>query len=367
VTAVEIIRYEDRHHTAVLELQQRLWSPSLALNRSYFQWKFVDNPNARHGDIFLAASGSRIVGMRGFMATLWTTPEGAPVPIPLAGDTVVAADFEGRGIVNRLSAAARSAFAERGIEFMFNTSASPAVFLHATRSGWSPIERYAEMRRRPTPRWLYKLMAELRRLPIFPDAEADPFGAQDGADWSLDRPTVVSLRSAPDPVAFAALWATVRPTKYAVVRDADFFRWRFTNPFFKYYFLTCRRDGRLVAWVALSLKERKRGPEVRIVDWCSTDPGDLRRLLDIFPRRFPHVPVNMLVNAFATVERAGLTEIGFRTIGRGGDQHDGKVRYRPGVLAIPTRGGSDGEATVRALAAGGSDLLDFRGIESDGA
>src|SRR5262245_65946920 len=114
----------------------RLWSPSLALNQSYFQWKFVENPHSQFGDIFLATAEDRLVGMRGFMGTLWTDPGGSPLAIPMAGDTVVAEDHEGHGIVMRLSDEGRREFASRGMPLVLNTSASPMVFWHSCRAGW---------------------------------------------------------------------------------------------------------------------------------------------------------------------------------------------------------------------------------------
>lgn len=369
MASVEIVRYEARHHDAVLELQRRLWSPSLELNQSYFQWKFVDNPHARFGGIFLALSGSRVIGMRGFMGTLWNDPTGATVPIPLAGDTVVATDFEGHGIVRRLSEAARADFAGRGVSFILNTSSSPLVFWHSCRSGWQVIGYYSHMRLRPKNHWSHKLVREIRRIGFLRGpAVADPFAVRNGADWSLDRKTTVSLRSVADPDAFSALCESApRSKKYSLLRDPAFFRWRFTNPFYTYYFLSCWHDGGLAAYLVLSVQKHERGPDVRIVDWNCLDRIHCHHLLDTVRRRFPGLPVSMLVNAFTATERHELAEAGFSEIINEGNQIARKLKFRPSLLAIPVANDKADNNSVSALAAGGFDLIEFKGIESDGA
>lgn len=366
---VEIVRYATGYHDAVLELQRRLWSPSLELNQKYFKWKFVDNPHARFGEIFLAVSGSRVVGMRGFMGTLWNDPSGAIVPIPLAGDTVVASDFEGHGMVKRLSEAARSDFAGRGVSFMLNTSSSPLVFWHSCRSGWKVIGHYSHMKFRPKNHWSHKLVREFRRIGFLRAAPVpDPFARHDGGDWSVDRETTVSLSSIADPDAFSALCeAAPRSKKYSLLRDSAFFRWRFTNPFYTYYFLSCWQDGGLAAYLVLSVQKRGRGPDVRIVDWNCLERIHFHHLLDTLRRRLPALSVSMLVNAFTAGERQELAEAGFREIVDEGNQVARKLKFRPSLLAIPFANHKVDDNPVSALVAGGFDLIDFKGIESDGA
>lgn len=366
---IQIVPYSPEYHDALLELQQRLWSPSLALNASYFRWKYIDNPHARIGGVSLAVSDNRVVGMRGCMGTVWTDPHGAGVPIPLMGDTVVAADYEGRGIVARLGRASRSEFAGRGVGFFLATSSTPLTYWHSRRAGWEPVGRYTRMRRRSRHYWRHKLRRELRRTGLFPVAPAsDPIAALDGADWRLDRKTVVSLRSSIDCDAFADLCARTRPdSKYSLLRDAAFLRWRFANPFFKYYFLTCREDAALAAYLVISVEKRGSMPDITIVDWQSVDWKHFRQLLDILARRIPGTYIRILANAFTGAERQDLVEAGFSDVVHKDDRVSRRVNYEPGVLAISTVDAVPVEAPVRTLVEKGFELLDFKGIESDGA
>ena len=40
----EFVRYQPDLKGQVVELQTHLWSPSLALNTAYFEWKYERNP-----------------------------------------------------------------------------------------------------------------------------------------------------------------------------------------------------------------------------------------------------------------------------------------------------------------------------------
>jgi GNAT superfamily N-acetyltransferase len=370
MATVDIIRYQAKHHEAVLRLQQRLWSPSLELNDCYFRWKFIDNPHAQFGGTFLAEARGRIVGMRGFMGTLWTDPGGARVPIALAGDTVVAADYEGRGIVKHLSDTAIAEFARRGVGLVVNTSASPRIFSQSLRSGWKTIGHYRRLRRNPTPSGGRSFIQTLRSIGGLPEKIAsgpdDSFAGRDGAQWRLDRTMTVSLSSIANPAALAAISdISTRATKYVLIRDPAFFKWRFTNPFFRYYFLTCWREGSLVAYLTLSF--RKQGHRsITIIDWNSVQQDYFRCLVDCLTRRFPEISITMLINGCSAAEKQDLLEAGFCEIVDPDTPGCGVPPFKPGVLVAPA---VDQAACsqVRSLVEGGFERLEFKGIESDSA
>lgn len=364
----EIVPYEQHHHSDVLQLQQRLWGQSLELNRDYFRWKYVDNPHAQFGRIFLAVSGSRIVGMRGFMGSLWRDPHGNRVPIPLAGDTVVAEDYEGRGIVNRLSRAARRDFADRGINLILSTSASPVPFLLSLRSGWKVVGHYTLIRSHSRRYLISKLAQSLRRVGFLPAPKpSDAFVVRDGWTWNADEGIEISLSRAVDPESLSNLCAAVAySSKYSLIRDVAFFRWRFNNPLFKYYFLTCGKHGALAAYLCLRVQVRKHGPDVRIVDWNGLEWRFVQILLQALGRRIASVPVSMLANGLTAAEQRDLLNAGYRNAVQRSSRVARRLKVKPGLLVIATASDGRLDSPVPELVANGFDLIEYKGIESDG-
>ena len=126
-TDIDIILYTEKYRDQMLALQKRLWSPSPSLIEAFLKWKYDQNPSAPEGAIFLAMAGERVVGMRGYTPSSWRTPLAGCEFIPLAGDTVVDPEFEGMGLVQRMTEAAKQYYAKRGVAVMLNTSASRAI------------------------------------------------------------------------------------------------------------------------------------------------------------------------------------------------------------------------------------------------
>jgi len=67
----EILKYRPEFKEHLLELQTHLWSPDLALNRAYFEWKYDHNPYINPPLIYIALYNGQVVGMRGLMGAAW--------------------------------------------------------------------------------------------------------------------------------------------------------------------------------------------------------------------------------------------------------------------------------------------------------
>jgi hypothetical protein len=243
---------------------------------------------------------------------------------------------------------------------MLNTSASPAVYLHSTRAGWKTIGTYARMRRGPQSREDHTLIQRLQKFwPTHANAPADPFAASNGKTWRHEGITI-RLQAAVNPEEMSRLCSRMAASPvYGMIRDADFFRWRFANPARTYYFLIAEQNGNLEAYLALSVRLVEGGLDVRIVDWGTLDPAQFPRLLQALARFAPEVRVNILVTACSETERRDLVAAGFHEI-----TADPPVERFAGVLGIPTAAESpDFERLQRE----GFATLEFKGIESDGA
>lgn len=369
---VEVTLFAEEHRDQLRELQKRLRSPSVSLNDPYFRWKYDLNPNAAKGAMFLAMAEGRVVGARGFMASTWKTNLPGCESIPLAGDTTIHPDFEGTGLVQLLTEAGRQYFAERGVAVLFNTSASPAVHFLSLRAGWKAIGEFRFLGGSAAqPFWFREACKIAGKTPLLwrlvssrflPDIAAIDehsrlLRSSQGHRHSL------SISNNLDPSDAAALVeAHGSAGKHVMVRDAAFFAWRFKNPYYRYHFLTCREDGQLAGYFALRQNLNDRSGNVRIIDWFCADLSVFRRLLAAM-LHFRGNQFEIAAMALTSDEVSELRRNGFTDVTPAPPEGIKKsLKYQPSVLAIST--GAHTESFTK-LVAGGFELVDFKGIESD--
>ena len=369
---VKIILFAEEHRDQLLELFKRLGSPSVSLNDPFFRWKYDLNPNAAKGAMFLAMAEGRVVGARGFMASAWKTNLPGCEFIPLAGDTTIHLDFEGTGLVQLLTEAGRQYFAERGVAVLFNTSASPAVHFLSLRTGWKAIGKYqilggyaaqpfwfrgARKIAEKTP-LLWRLVSS-RFLPGFATIDEHSRLPQS----SNRHQHSLSISNNLDPSDAAALVdAHSSAGKHVMVRDAAFFAWRFKNPYYRYHFLTCREGGQLAGYFALRQSLNDQSGNVRIIDWFCAELSVFRRLLaatlHFRGNRFEIAAMALTSDEVSELRHNGFTDV--TPIPPEGIKKS--LKYQPSVLALST--GVHTESFTK-LVAGGFELVDFKGIESD--
>ena len=98
----ELLQYEPALKQPLSELQCLLWSPSTALNQSYFEWKYERNPYVTKPIVCLARHEGRVVGMRGFFGTRWVTGVPGEEFLALyADDLVIAPGHRNRGLIRQ--------------------------------------------------------------------------------------------------------------------------------------------------------------------------------------------------------------------------------------------------------------------------
>ena len=146
----DIIQYRPEFNKQVLELQTELWSPNLALNRDYFQWKHERNPYVGSPLVYLVIHQDKIVGMRGFFGVRWEAGLGHQVLNGLyADDLVIARSHRDRGLVRGLMTVAFESLSRLDYDYVFNLSAGPVTFLSSLSMGWHSAGSLQQMQRRP--------------------------------------------------------------------------------------------------------------------------------------------------------------------------------------------------------------------------
>ena len=292
----EIVCYEPALKGQVIELQSHLWSPSVALNKAYFEWKYERNPYVDAPLIYLAMHNGRAVGMRGFFGIQWEGGIPTQRSIALyADDLVIAPAHRNRGLIPRIMAAAFKDLAKRGYQYAFNLSAGPITLLSSLSTGWRSVGSMQPMCQRS---WRVALRSSRDRLitrfptlsrgingPLhrpsqrrqrsFADRDTEEFRRTD-----LHSPSIL-FEPVPRCSAMAELVERIGGCgRIRHVRDREYFEWRFQNPLSQYRFLFCaktRLEGYLVLQEYTSAYADRE--VVNIVDWEATSVAVQRELL----------------------------------------------------------------------------------------
>lgn len=294
----EIVRYQPEFKKQVVELQTHLWSPSVALNTAYFEWKYEHNPYLDEPLIYLALHDGKVVGMRGFFGVQWEA--GFPpqkFPSLYADDLVIAPEHRRRGLVRRIMGAALEDLASREYQYVFNLSAGPVTFLSSLSMGWRSAGSMQPMHWKP---WqvifqkrLHRYMKRLPMLGCYADrlffwlsekrrwSKLDMDVDQDRGKSRFKAAPWISIENNPRCTAMAELVERIGSHgQIRHARDQEYFEWRFHNPLSRYRFLfweKSRLEGYLV--VKEYTSEFANTDQMNIVDWETTSTQAQAELL----------------------------------------------------------------------------------------
>lgn len=358
----EVVRYTPGFRDHVAEFQTGLWSPDVALNAAYLDWKHGCNPYLSAPLVYLALHENRIVGMRGFYGAKWTAGQSSqPVTVPVAADFLVAPAHRDQGVVTRLMRVVIDDVAKQGLSHLFNFSAGPVTRVGALAMGWRSTPFIGRMHwETPRPPLASRLRRIARRRPrlervVRPLLAAT--GAHQEAFRQLDRHFArrrdrrITLEKAPHAEAMAGMVARVSTGgRFEHVRDAAFFTWRFQNPLAEYRFLFCG-DSPLEGFLVLGNRVPTPRPWVRIVAWEATSPRVAEELLAAAMRAGNFGDVRVWSESLPSPHIEVLRRAGFESM----PTHGGVRDDRPSILICPLRQGGVNPGFVLA----GRDLLDL--------
>jgi hypothetical protein len=249
----EIVRYNPKFKKQVVDLQRNLWSPSLALNTAYFDWKYERNPYLSSPLIYLAVHDDNVVGMRGFFGIQWET--GSPnqkIRSLYADDSVVAPEHRRGGVIHKIMEAAFKDLTKQEHQYVFNMSAGPVIFRHSLSMGWRNVGYMQPMHWRP---WAVTFQRGLRRISrsiplMFHRMDTivsrqlenrrrslAEFSHKEIKQLAKTSP-LIAFEDSPRCQAMADLVEKIGSCgKIRHVRDKEYFEWRFQNPLSRYRFL----------------------------------------------------------------------------------------------------------------------------------
>ncbi|AGB39625.1 GNAT family N-acetyltransferase [Natronococcus occultus] len=257
--AYEIRPYEPADRDAFLGLFEDVLGGRMGAD--WFAWKYEANPYADGVPIVLAEQGDELVGARAFFPLrLAAGEDGYDAFQPC--DTMVHPDHQRKGLFTRMTERAIERYAD-DVDLYFNFPNHQS--LPGNRKlGWRIVgERESYYRIQNPTAWIPQLD------PVEPIARAVASGygsirdrlADTGA--GLKRTHYDGIPTA----TLAALAGVETIPAFHVVRDEQFYEWRFENPLWTYRSVVARRDGEPVAALVYARRERTDGPTtVRLVD-----------------------------------------------------------------------------------------------------
>jgi Acetyltransferase (GNAT) domain len=274
-----IVKYGPEFKQQIVKLQTHLWSPDVALNTAYLEWKYERNPYMKTPFIHLALSAGQVVGMRGMYGAKWQI--GCPAQTflaPCAGDLVIAPAHRNRGLVAKIMEAAADDLADSGYPYVFNLSAGLATQLGSLTTGWrsvGPLEtaQFRSLRTRGREYASHRRFGRriVHRLLVAFLARKPPFYFLDSnsARGRREASSHVCVEQAPRPEAMAELVERIGSDgRLRQVRDQEYFAWRFRSPLSCYRFFFWG-DTKLEGYLVLQTYPRGKG--VNIVDWEATN------------------------------------------------------------------------------------------------
>ena len=301
----EIVKYRPELKEQVVELQKELWSSDTGLNRLFLEWKYENNPYRREPLIYLALHRGQAVGMRGFHgAKLEVGTPSRAFPILVAGDALIAAGHRDHSLVTRILKAAYADLGRSDSTYLFSLGASSRInVLGLLTSGWKSVGPLGPVGR-VTARVMrsQKVRRVMARLPLlwkYQDAaflmsadERYPFRHLDAAAGRPARGSM-TIEGGPRVDAMADLVERLgHDGRVRHVRDREYLRWRFQNPFSEYRFLYCG-EARLQGYLVLNRKNSPLadGTRVHIADLVASDDHVRAELLAtaITAGRFPEL------------------------------------------------------------------------------
>jgi GNAT superfamily N-acetyltransferase len=282
-----IVNYNPEFKNQIAGLQKYLWSPSVALNTAYFEWKYERNPYMDTPPIYLALCDGEVVGMRGMFGLKWEVGVPSNSVLGLSSeDFVIAPDHRNRGLMKEIMRAAITDLANRGYSHVFSLSAGPVVMFASLATGWRNVGSMQTLRRPPNHLPFFersrRFIIEHYRFRRF----ADKFPFRQWVErqrplYYLDRKIsrrsfqvspCLSIQQTPRPKAMAELVKQIgNDGRIRHVRDEIYLAWRFQNPLCRYRFLFWEEGG-LKGYLVLQeyVSKYMNRTRVNIVDWEAT-------------------------------------------------------------------------------------------------
>ena len=234
----KIVRYNPNLFEETFELLTSWWNQRYEDREDYLKWKYENNPYADGPTGIVALQNNKVIGFRGYFATVWQVGE-REFPALVAGDTFVDIGHRRRGLSIMMGEKACEEF-DPYYKFIINLEATLAAVPGYLKLGFEPILDKRLL-----------ICSPLRKHGGIKNVEVS------------DKPKPQEMFN-----------AVKRMHKITVKQDLEFFQYRFTSTIpHRYVFYFCKNDYMVVGCLPMS------GDVGYIVDYTENDLESFETLL----------------------------------------------------------------------------------------
>lgn len=297
---------------AFLDLHSRIFDPDRS--REWFAWKYEDNPYVDRVPIFVAERDGDLVGARPFFALDMSVNGDRELALQ-PGDTMVHPEHRRQGLFTRMTEAAIETYSDGKPNFFFNfpNDQSGPGYL---KLGWKKVTEESTYYRIQDPKALglqgsaaWTSLASVVAEPLL-----------DGYNWlsnlranSVGDVTLRRHESVPS-ATMAAMESTDARDGVHVLRDEQFYEWRFGSPAWNYVTYTAEVASEPIAGIVVGTSVGSGLTTTKVTDVAPTPDGTASDELVALLRRTvrDHADSDILA-APSTLPRSAVASVGFRS------------------------------------------------------
>lgn len=242
-----IVKYDPVYDEQICELEKELWSRDSDINKSYLQWKYLENPYSDPPKLYLALHDEKLIAVRGF----YEWPFGHHTdsfPALCSADLVIHREYRSKGLYPELMNFIMGDLHDQGYTYLLSFSAGPTALINSLALGWKVIGRMKSIRKqfymRPVtkkltdPVTVNKLVKRVVTTKILRRPLKPPKIREELRGSTNNLPANVKFGYDPKPGEMARLLSGLDTNdRIVLIRDEKYFSWRYRNPLSGYFFL----------------------------------------------------------------------------------------------------------------------------------
>ena len=263
----EIRPYHADFFPQAVDLLQYLLGNNHDANRSYFKWKYEDNPYTESPLGMMALYEGNVVGFRGYFATRFQIKGRKDNIISLCpGDTCVHPDHRRKGLSVAMGNKAAEEYESKYL-FFLNLSSTKISLPGYLRMRFLPLSSKAYFTKcsmKGLVKFLFNAKKQFNQI-----APKIKFGRFNDI--------IVSKQPRPKEMSILVKGGEANTNKIILYQDEDFFKWRYSNKHNKYVFMYRMKSELINGYIVIRISPNNR--RAFIVDYAQLDETSVGKIL----------------------------------------------------------------------------------------
>lgn len=267
--SLKIIKYQPQYRNSVVDLLGYLWGGDDSYRQEYFNWKYETHPHSEKSEGIIAIDGNRVVGFRGLFPMKWQGFGSAGFDLLALADTIVDPDCRGKGVFLNTTRALFDLYGSSSYRGIINLSSSAPPLNGYLRLGWKPI----------IPK------TYLRSFHWFPGRLL--------LRWLPNRRSYGTLMNQSNQLTDSFLRTQLEISssfsRFHVIENEKFLRWRYSRPGVNYLFFNLKHDSSQTYAIGVAPDNSK----LYLLDYDSDTDQGLHDILHSICSAFPNTAISV--------------------------------------------------------------------------